>query len=277
MTDAEGAFGALIDTRLRVLTWNLWWQFGPWRARLPAIIETVRRLDPDVMGLQEVWRIADGTDGTHLRLAAALGYAQVYESRVDFDGVAFGLAVLSRWPIAGHEAIALPAPDNKQEFRSVLRADIEGPRGPIQLFTTHLNWRLDESDVRQTQVRELVEFVARSPARSYPAVICGDFNADPDSDEIRMVTGKAASPVDRYVFHDAWAVAGGGGPGFTWSNRNPYARLDLEPDRRIDYVFAGWPKQGGAGHVMSAQVVADAPVEGVNPSDHYGVLAELRY
>jgi endonuclease/exonuclease/phosphatase family metal-dependent hydrolase len=279
VTDAEGAFGPLLDTRLRVLTWNLWWQFGPWRQREPAIVETIRRLDPDVVGLQEVWRTGEGAgaDGSSLRIARALGLHEVYESRVDFDGVAFGNAVLSRWPIAGHEAVALPAPDTKQEFRTILRADIDGPGGPIQLFTTHLNWRLDESAVRQDQARELVEFVARSPARTYPAVICGDFNADPDADEIRMLTGKAAGPVDRYVFHDAWAVAGDGGPGSTWSNRNPYARLDLEPDRRIDYVFAGWPKQGGAGNIVSAQVVGDAPVEGVHPSDHYGVLAELRY
>ena len=63
----------------------------------------------------------------------------------------------------------------------------------------------------------------------------------------------------------------------TWSNDNPYAALDLEPSRRIDYVFAGWPKQGGRGHVVSARVVGAEPVDGVMPSDHYGVLAELRY
>jgi endonuclease/exonuclease/phosphatase family metal-dependent hydrolase len=275
VTDAEGAFGTLIETRLRVMTWNLWWRFGPWELRLPAIVETVRRLAPDVVGLQEVWRADD--DSSSLRIARALGFEEVYTSRVDFDGVEFGNAVVSRWPITGHEVVPLTAPDTKQEFRTILRADIDGPRGPIQLFTTHLNWRFDESAVRQDQVRELVEFVAGSPARTFPPILCGDFNAEPDSDEIHMLTGKAAGPVDRYVFHDAWAVAGDGGPGITWSNRNPFARLDLEPDRRIDYVFAGWPKQGGAGQVLSAQVVGDASVDGVQPSDHYGVLAELRY
>jgi len=78
------------------------------------------------------------------------------------------------------------------------------------------------------------------------------------------------------VFVDAWEVAGQGS-GMTWCNDNPYAAQDLEPDRRIDYVFAGWPKEHGAGHVVSARVEAIDPVAGVHPSDHYAVLAELRY
>jgi hypothetical protein len=100
-------------------------------------------------------------------------------------------------------------------------------------------------------------------------------NAAPDSDEIRMLTGRAAVPEPRLVFHDAWEVAGDG-PGFTWSNDNPFAVLDLEPSRRIDYVLAGWPKQGGRGQVVACEVVGTRPTRGTFPSDHYGVLATLR-
>src|SRR5205085_1427402 len=118
--------------------------------------------------------------------------------------------------------------------------------------------------------------VADSPDRSYPPILCGDFNAAPDSDEVRMLTGRTTVPVERLVFHDAWEVAGGGGAGWTWSNQNPFAVLDLEPDRRIDYVFVGWPKGGGRGHVEACEVVGLDPVGGVVPSDHLGVLATLR-
>jgi hypothetical protein len=78
------------------------------------------------------------------------------------------------------------------------------------------------------------------------------------------------------VFIDAWAAAGDP-PGSTWSNANPFAAADLEPDRRIDYVFVGYPRPGGAGHVTAARVEAVEPVDGVHPSDHYAMLAELRY
>ena len=51
---------------------------------------------------------------------------------------------------------------------------------------------------------------------------------------------------------------------------------DLEPDRRIDYVLVGWPKAGGRGQVLDVEVVGVEAVDGMVPSDHYGVLATLR-
>lgn len=35
--------------RAKVMTWNIWWRFKPrWRERQPALIETLRKVDPDV-------------------------------------------------------------------------------------------------------------------------------------------------------------------------------------------------------------------------------------
>jgi endonuclease/exonuclease/phosphatase family metal-dependent hydrolase len=265
----------LIDTRMRVLTWNLWWRFGPWEARQAAITSTLRRVDADVVALQEVWAEVGGANQAAI-LAGELGYEHVYAPSFDDGVLAFGLAVLSRWPIVGWEARRLPTFPGIDELRVALKAEVDGPRGRFEIYTTHLNWRFDESDVRQLQVRALAQMVAESERRTYPAIVCGDFNADPMSDEIRMLTGRAAVPVPRLVFHDAWDVAGEG-PGITFSNTNPFAACDLEPDRRIDYVFVGWPKAGGAGHVVGARVEAMEPVDGIHPSDHYAVLAELRY
>src|SRR5215218_2818720 len=210
----------LIETRLRVATWNVWWRFGPWAERQPAIAETLRRIDADVIALQEVWDVDDGT-GQSEALAEALGYEHVFASGFDAGEASFGNAVLSRWPIATSDTRALPTTPSTDEFRVVLRVEVDGPRGRFELYTTHLNWRYDESHVRQAQVRALAEFVAESAGRPYPPIVCGDFNAEPDSDEIRMLTGRAAVPV--------------------------------------------------------ARVAAIEPINAVYPSDHYAVVAELRY
>ncbi len=269
-----------LDTRLSVLTWNLWWRFGPWEARQPAIDATVRRLAPDVLCLQEVWVTRDGHSQAD-RIAAALGgYHAAYAPGVGLDLAAesLGNAILSRWPIVGTETRALPAPAGLDELRVALRADLDGPRGPLEVFVTHLNWRMDQSHVRQAQVRALAAFVAETgPRRSFPPLLCGDFNADPDADELRMLTGLTAVPVPKLVFLDAWRSAGDGGPGYTWSRANPFTVPDAEPDRRLDYVLVGYPRAGGAGEVTAARVEATEPVDRVQPSDHYAVYAELRY
>jgi endonuclease/exonuclease/phosphatase family metal-dependent hydrolase len=48
---------SVVGGRVRVMTWNIWWRFGPrWRDRQPALLETLRQVDPDVVALQEVQR-----------------------------------------------------------------------------------------------------------------------------------------------------------------------------------------------------------------------------
>ncbi len=273
--DDTGPFGPLLTTRLRVLTWNVWGRHGAWEARFEAIAATLAALEPDVVTLQEVWD--DGVRNQARELGERLGFHSAFAPGLELDGAAVGNAVLARWPIVASLTALLPCGDELDERRTVLRADVAGPRGLLHVFATHLNWRFDHGHLRQAQVRALAAVVAESPARDAPPILGGDLNAEPDADEIRMLTGRAAVAHPGLVFHDAWAVAGDGTAGFTWSNRNPHAAPALEPNRRIDYVLVGWPRAGGAGHVLGCHVVATLPVAGVQPSDHYGVLAELRY
>jgi endonuclease/exonuclease/phosphatase family metal-dependent hydrolase len=269
-----------LDTRLTVVSWNLWWRFGPWAERQPAIAATLQRLAPDLVCLQEVWEERDGVSQADQLAVALGGYHVAHAAGLGFDLTpeSLGNSILSRWPIRAHEARPLPAPPGLDELRVVLRADIDGPRGPVEVFVTHLNWRMDQSDVRQDQVRAICEFIAETTdQRTFPPVLAGDFNAEPDSDEIRMLTGLMAVPVPKLVFLDAWRTAGDGGPGYTWSNANPFATIDCEPDRRLDYVFVGYPRDHGAGQVTAARVEATTPVNGVYPSDHHAILAEVRY
>src|SRR6266568_5980840 len=71
-----------------------------------------------------------------------------------------------------------------------------------------LDYPLDASAIRQGQVRQLVRFVQEVSSRRDPVIVCGDFNAGPDSDEIRMLTGRAATAGPGIVFYDSWEVAG---------------------------------------------------------------------
>lgn len=268
-----------VQSTMRVMTWNLWWRFGPWEARQPAIVETLRRVDADIVCLQEVFETRDG-ESQPREIADALGYQYVAAAGLGLDvaEVSFGNAILSRWPITAGKARGLPAPDGLDELRSVLRAEIHGPNGPFEVFCTHLNWRLDQSHVRQQQVASICELIASTlEDRAYPPILCGDFNAEPDATEIRVLTGYATSPAEKLVFFDAWRVGGDAGPGWTWSRLNPFTAADPEPDRRIDYVLVGYPGEEARGEILSARLVGVEPVGEVQPSDHYGVSAEIRY
>ncbi|MFP5366777.1 MAG: endonuclease/exonuclease/phosphatase family protein, partial [Actinomycetes bacterium] len=78
-------------------------------------------------------------------------------------------------------------------------------------------------------------------------------------------------------FYDAWEVAGGTERGCTWANTNSWATQLLWPDRRIDYVFTGMPRRGGAGHPLAAELLGTRPLHGMYPSDHFALQADFRY
>lgn len=274
MTDQHTQSGA-IETRVRVLTWNIWWRFGPWELRQPAIAATLKTIDADIIALQEVW--SDETTNCAAELAAELGYHHAFASGMEMDGLGFGNAVLSRWPIEDWETTSLPGELETGEGRHALYAKVNGPRGALPVFNTHLNWRFEHSHIRQQQVADLTRFVDRMRPWAFPPILCGDFNAEPDAEEMRMLTGLTTCPVEGLVFHDAWRVAGDGSSGMTWDNTNPYVSATFEPDRRIDYVLAGLPEARGAGHIIDCRVAGHEPMDGVWPSDHHAVLAELRY
>jgi endonuclease/exonuclease/phosphatase family metal-dependent hydrolase len=262
----------------RVATLNIWNRFGPWDERLVALRAGVREVAPDVLGLQEVVRLAPG-EGDDLDQAAALadgfGYHVAYGRARDERW--YGNAVLSRWPIARSHVYELPRMGT-DERRTLLFAEIDAPFGPLPFFVTHLNWKLDDGYVRAAQVREIVHRIeALAKPGAFPAVLVGDFNAEPGADEIRFLHGLTTLGAARSVyFQDAFALAGDGSPGHTYTRANPFAAPLREPDRRIDYVFVRGRDERFRGEPLEARVCFDQAVEGTFPSDHFGVTAILR-
>lgn len=252
---------------MRILTWNLWWKFGPWEERQSAIEEVLRRQEADILFLQEV-RI---TDGQAERLAEVLGLPAVVSS----GAREMGNALISRWPIINHGSVALPDHNGEPAYRRALHATIDTPWGPWPMICTHLDHRFDNSATRLKQVDAVADLALSLRATGeLPVLIGGDFNAVPDSDEIRRLTGRSPVRHPNQVFNDMWELQGAG-PGHTWSGLNPYLADANWPNRRIDYLFASWPRPKPAGHPRQVWLAGTGPIDGVQASDHFAVVADI--
>jgi endonuclease/exonuclease/phosphatase family metal-dependent hydrolase len=257
---------------LHLVTWNIWATNANWPTRRKALVASLTGVNPDIIALQETSH-PPGEATQTADLASAVGLNHHVHATPPRPAHHRGLGVISRWPITTHDVIALPAGGHPDEHRIALHATITTPRGPFPLITTHLNWRLDDSAVRQQQVRTIIETVAALDYQHLPAVVCGDLNASPESDEVRMLTGYTTVPIPGVVFQDAWTVAGDDSPGYTWTRSNPHAARERFGPARLDYILIQWhPDKPGP--ILNATIL-DGSHAGTWASDHAGLHATL--
>jgi len=274
-----------------------------WETRRHEVVAQILAAKADVVCLQEVWQERPG-EGTAEWVVGELGrHGQDYH--VLFGGHTFGAfaddnphfrfgsAVLSRWPIDESNVWKLPVADDATDPMPALMPWelVHARTAGLDIFTTHLAPAPTHGRHRRVQVLEIdklirqvrgeldsLEFGGRREAM--PAMLTGDFNAEPESDEIRFLKGLTVFKERTMFMQDAWAVAGDEGPGYTsdWRTHPLSAMLNIHR-KRIDYIFVGDPflRVGNAGRVLSCRVVANDPITGVQASDHRGVIAEIEW
>ncbi|MTA28159.1 MAG: endonuclease, partial [Actinobacteria bacterium] len=169
---------------MRVMTWNLWYEFGPFEHRREAVRRVITRENPDVVCLQEVFCVRNGTEvrtfaddlARDLGLHCFVSDGPWFPRRSSGDAgeeTAMGNAILSRWPIGHHGQVTLPGKDSDAGYRKAVHARLDTPWGAWPVVCTHLNHRFDESAVRVRQVDALADLIRdlRGNSESDPPVI----------------------------------------------------------------------------------------------------------
>lgn len=270
---------------LRILTINVENLIGDPR-RQEVLNAELRRLDPDLVAFQEVVHGPDREqldmllagsplNGTHQ--SALMAYEPINPND---DG---NSAVATRW---GHEVVEvldLRSPGSPIMPWCTLAVIVQLPDVGELLFIVHTGAaHFDGASTQEREVLALTDLDFRH-RRSLPTIIAGDFNAPPECSSIRFLSGLQSLQGKSVMYHDAWAVAGEG-PGYTWGCDNPRAaaRIDRyarQPNfrRRIDYVFVASYNNHPDAHctIQSAQLAFDHEVDGLWPSDHFGVLVDV--
>jgi endonuclease/exonuclease/phosphatase family metal-dependent hydrolase len=165
--------------------------------------QAVRALDADLLGLQEVDRnqprsqhvdltaiAAEAMGAAEHRFVAALcgtpGATWSAPTGEDQpDTAAYGVALLSRYPVSGWQVVRLPAAPGRiphrwpgrllpswvrDEARVGVVAEVATPLGPVRVVNTHLSF------LRGWNVRQLRVLLRGLGDRSGPMVLLGDLN-----------------------------------------------------------------------------------------------------
>jgi endonuclease/exonuclease/phosphatase family metal-dependent hydrolase len=253
--EARGARSAPFS----IMTYNIWFDSQNWPARFNYMLEEIRAEDPDVICLQEVIQRAN-LPNQAASMADSLGYYYVFTSR-DAEGAdkRFGNAILSRYPIEATNSVDL-SPLN--DFRTAIHAQIEVEGNVIDVYNTHLHNTAANRDIRIEQIQGLKNFIDQTKTGEL-TFLCGDFNANPDWEEMELVYEDF---IDVYpLFHE--------------NDLDPeHSTLNVgqgHQGRRIDYVFFGKEGQEEL-QPLRAEVFLNEPSStGIYGSDHFAVGASF--
>ena len=234
------------DAPLRVLVYNIHaGKDAKGVDNLERVAALVKSSQADVVLLQEVDRGTTRSGGvdqlaTLMRLTGMHG---VFGKSLDYQGGLYGIAILSRWPLANDEIVPLridppqPRAGGSLEPRIALIAETRG----ITIANTHFDASREDTWRRQ-EVMELL----RSATRRKVDVAGGDFNAEPASAVYATMSDAG--------FRDAWTVCGSG-PHLTFPAHAPV--------KRIDYLF------------LNDLTCTSAEVLATEASDHRPVLIRV--
>jgi endonuclease/exonuclease/phosphatase family metal-dependent hydrolase len=233
----------------RAMTYNIHHGEGLDRkVDLLRIAELIKREGADIVALQEVDKGVERTGRRDLpgELAALTGMTCVFSNNYAFQGGEYGNAVLTRFPVLSATNTNLKML-HAREPRGLQQLVLEVGGHQLRVFNTHLDAGHD--DAERWSLLAQVGTVIKSVAGKQPVLLCGDFNATPET--------RISAQLNQW-FDDTWKVVGQG---------NGCTIPSDAPHHRIDYL---WSSKNGPITPLKAWV----PVS--KASDHLPVVAEFR-
>lgn len=228
---------------LKIVCYNI--RYGE-LASLEEIAAFFNDQEADIVALQEIDVNTNRPGAPHQNgkdFITELGYHSgmltAYARTIYYSGGYYGIGILSKYPFTQTRKVLLPMTQGAREQRAMLLADVELPNGKIITFvSTHLDH--STSDVRSAQVELINQTLMDNP---YPVIIAGDFNAAPESKEIKegMKDWGRACPLE-----------------FTAPAKAPRVK--------IDYIFY---------HPVDKWNVLKSETPQIQLSDHLPVTAEM--
>lgn len=185
------------------------------RIDLERIAAVIKKEKADIIALQEVDRgvLRSGKRDIPAELGKLTGMSVFFENNITYQGGEYGNAILTRLPVLSSTNTHYRMLEPKEQ-RGVLQLVLWLDGKSLLFLDTHLDYRDTGEPERLLHVETMKDLVKKHG--NIPAIICGDFNATPDTGTYREM---------KKTFRDSWELSGEG-KGLTIHSDKPLTRID---------------------------------------------------
>lgn len=208
---------------IRIMTYNLHFGIsGNGVDNSEGVINVIKDVNPTIIAFQEVTFAAsiNGYKNMYSFLKSELGqlgYTNSYFS----EGGKYQTRNVIFSKLHIHESETTLLSPRVTYERTLIETKIVSENFEIMIYATHLTHVMekDSNPDRIKQVQQILNTIDPE-VKSVPTILLGDFNAEPDWEEITTITS---------YLNDSWIEHTDVLDGFTWPNN--------DPRQRIDYIF----------------------------------------
>jgi endonuclease/exonuclease/phosphatase family metal-dependent hydrolase len=236
----------LLAQKLSIMSYNI--HHGANKQEVNTLKEIglfIKASGAELVGLQEVDSMCNrsGNEDQMKKLAEITGMHYMFVRHFAYDGGAYGLGILSKYPISNtrNDRITALSKGSEKKSLALLSAKVLLPGKKEIIFST-VHFALDQP-TRITQSLETIAYLNRG----LPAILTGDLNAEPGQKEILQLEEHYANigiaDTSILTFPDEKAV------------------------KRIDYIFVS---KDSLKKTISSEVNSN-----IHHSDHLPLMAEV--
>lgn len=255
---------------MKIATYNVWNENKSFSGRQNQLLEAIRTVDADVIGLQEVT-----SDFYENYLAKKAGYPySVYKGYHNEDE---GLAILSKHPIPNSTFLHTADTGYCNALNAVVKLDDR----IISFTTLHLPW--DSALEKERQICVIDRWLHTHPCDAGLYILAGDFNGGINSSVHRYLVGDQS--LNGQEANPSWDELATGWQALSGTPILP--TLDTLTNPRWAGSRSAYPPTV-MDRIYTLEMAYDialedhflfgtniSPETGYAPSDHYGVAAEI--
>jgi len=254
---------------MKIASYNIWNSEINFEARLNLLVKVLLELELDIIALQEV-------KNEEVVKLIAWGIGLKHYCWQPYSDCEEGLAIISKYPMTFNWNNW----DKVMDFHNTGVINVSMKIGDVRVGITNVHLDYKRALYREIEIVNAIKKIEDRESNDYE-IILGDFNTYPNSSIHNYLIGSQSlyqhctSWIDLY---DSYSIRANYNKAVTidfYNNPRWDDEYTLDVPGRFDWILLQNPYPKEYPKLVEYKLIGDNRINGITPSDHYGVFCNL--